>query len=107
MLGRAIGALNSLSPNLRVVVFPSGTKVSSPDTNIPIEVLKAPQAYGIQLPDRVFTAPYKESMGRLPEPAGSKLFYYRYQELLDEQRKGKDWTWCDVRPDAVVSKTQE
>ncbi|KAJ9661101.1 hypothetical protein H2201_006651 [Coniosporium apollinis] len=85
MLERAIGALNHLSPKLRFVVFPSGTK-----------------AYGIHIPGGVFTAPFRESMGRLPDPAGSTVFYYEFQDILKEQSKGSNWTWCDVRPDAVI-----
>jgi hypothetical protein len=42
-------------------------------------------------------------MGRLPEPAGSKLIYYALIDVLEKESKGKKWTWCDIRPDAVVS----
>ncbi|KAI9844854.1 MAG: hypothetical protein M1830_007580, partial [Pleopsidium flavum] len=85
MIQRAIGALNSLSPNLTFVAFPGGTK-----------------GYGIHIPGGVFTAPFKESMGRLPEPAGNKLFHYALEDVLDEQSKEKNWTWCEIRPDAIV-----
>ncbi len=68
-----------------------------------VEVLKIIQGYGIHLPERVFTAPFKESMGQLPEPAGSQIYYCAFEELLDKQRKGKTWMWCEVRPDAIAS----
>lgn len=45
-------------------------------------------------------------MGRLPEPAGSKLIYYALIDVLEKESKGKKWTWCDIRPDAIVSSAQ-
>jgi len=42
-------------------------------------------------------------MGRLPEPYDSNIYYHAFQEMLGTQSKGKNWTWCDVRPDAIVS----
>ncbi|KAJ7579828.1 hypothetical protein C8J56DRAFT_1016255 [Mycena floridula] len=89
MLDRVIGALEILSPDLQFVVFPSGSK-----------------AYGITMsPPRPFTAPFKESVGRLP-PARTNdswdNWYYRFQDLLAERSAGKSWSWCDIRPDLVV-----
>jgi hypothetical protein len=39
-------------------------------------------------------------MGRLPSPDTN--FYYVFEDLLTERSKGKNWTWCEVRPDAIV-----
>ncbi|KAJ7733330.1 hypothetical protein B0H16DRAFT_1426787 [Mycena metata] len=84
MLDRVLGALESLSPNLRFLVWCSGTL-----------------AYGIYKPGGgPFKPPYKESMGRLPPPDTN--FYYAFEDILAERSKGKTWTWCQVRPDAIV-----
>jgi len=47
------------------------------------------QAYGIYIPGGVSTICFKESMGRLPEPEGSKIFYGAFEDVLDEQSKGR------------------
>ncbi|KAJ7124438.1 hypothetical protein C8R44DRAFT_703904 [Mycena epipterygia] len=84
MLERVLGAVESLSPNFRFLVWPSGTL-----------------GYGIYKPGGgPFKAPYKESMGRLPLPDTN--FYYAFEDILAERSKGKNWTWCEVRPDAIV-----
>jgi len=36
------------------------------------------------------------------ETFGGKLHYHAYADLLSSRSVGKSWTWCDVRPDAVV-----
>ncbi|KAJ7166092.1 hypothetical protein C8R46DRAFT_1097055 [Mycena filopes] len=87
MLERVLGAVESLSPNFRFLVWPSGTL-----------------GYGIYKPGGgPFQAPYKESMGRLPPPDTN--FYYVFEDILTERSKGKNWTWCEVRPDAIVGFT--
>lgn len=85
MIERAIGALNILSPNLKFVAFPSGTR-----------------GYGIHLPGGVFKAPFKESMGRLPAPIARNVFCFAHQDALEQMSKGREWTWCEVRPDAII-----
>ena len=42
-------------------------------------------------------------MGRLPEPYASNVFCFAQQDALEQMSKGKEWTWCEVRPDAIVS----
>ena len=42
-------------------------------------------------------------MGRLPSPHDETLTYYAFRAILQEQSRGKNWTWCEVCPDAVVS----
>ena len=44
-------------------------------------------------------------MGRLPPPHDNKLNYYAFRDLLTEQSKEKQWSWCEVCPDAIVSPT--
>ncbi|KAL9594508.1 MAG: hypothetical protein Q9219_007002 [cf. Caloplaca sp. 3 TL-2023] len=86
MLECAVGALNRICPKLEFVVFPSGSK-----------------AYGIHIPGGIFQAPYKESFGPLPDPYQKTLNYPALRKVLETASAGKQWTWCDIRPDAVVS----
>ncbi|KAF8169036.1 hypothetical protein K438DRAFT_1909566 [Mycena galopus ATCC 62051] len=84
MLERVLGAVESLCPNFRFLAWPSGTL-----------------GYGIYKPGGgPFKPPYKESMGRLPPPDTN--FYYVFEDILTARSKGKNWTWCQVRPDAIV-----
>ncbi|KAI4263713.1 MAG: hypothetical protein L6R42_001153 [Xanthoria sp. 1 TBL-2021] len=85
MLERAVAALDHLSPKMEFLVFPTGTK-----------------AYGIHIPGGVFKAPYKESMGALPNDFQKTLNYPFMRAILEEASAGKQWTWCDIRPDAVI-----
>ncbi|KAL8833218.1 MAG: hypothetical protein Q9170_004413 [Blastenia crenularia] len=85
MLECVAGALNLLCPKLEFLVFPSGTK-----------------AYGIHIPGGVFTPPYTESMSPLPEPFQSTLNYPALRSVLQNASNSKLWTWCDIRPDAVI-----
>lgn len=88
LLSRAVKAVEKLSPNLKFVVLPTGTK-----------------AYGVHLLDKFPFAnelPLTESHRRIPEPYASQMFYYAQCDELDALSKGKKWTWCDVIPDVVV-----
>ncbi|KAL8804545.1 MAG: hypothetical protein Q9200_005782 [Gallowayella weberi] len=85
MLERAVAALDRLSPMLEFLVFPTGTK-----------------AYGIHVPGGVFKPPYEESMGPLPDIYQNTLNYPFMRSILEKASAGKQWTWCDVRPDAVI-----
>ena len=38
----------------------------------------------------------------LPEAEQTKIHYPPFHKLLAEKSRGKDWTWCDVLPDAIV-----
>jgi hypothetical protein len=42
-------------------------------------------------------------MGRVPEPERSKIHYYLVQDYLARASEQQRWTWCEVRPDAIVS----
>ncbi|KAK5674471.1 hypothetical protein LTS10_012859 [Elasticomyces elasticus] len=88
LLKRAITAAENLSKHLKFVLLPTGTK-----------------AYGVQcLADFPFAdkLPLSEDLPRIPEPWQSQNFYYNQTDWLESQSKGKQWTWCEVRPDVVV-----
>lgn len=40
---------------------------------------------------------------KLPIEIANTVVYTAYRELLDAKSKGKNWTWCEVCPDAIVS----
>ncbi|KAI4086546.1 MAG: hypothetical protein LQ344_007449 [Seirophora lacunosa] len=84
MLECAVGALNNLCPEMEFLVFPSGTK-----------------AYGIHIPGGVFTAPYDESMP-LPHHHQTSIIYPALRAVLETASAGRQWSWCDIRPDAVI-----
>lgn len=88
LLERAVSAMDHLSKSLRFVLLPTGTK-----------------AYGVQCLDEFpFEAnlPLSESLPRIPEPWQSQNFYYNQTDYMERQAKGKQWTWCEVRPDVIV-----
>ena len=57
------------------------------------------------MPGGYFTPPFREDMGRLPESDGGRLFYYAMQDYLHQASEGRTWTWCEVRPDAIIGFT--
>lgn len=88
LLKRAVTAVEALSPNLKFVLLPTGTK-----------------AYGVQcLADFPFAdkLPLSEDLPRIPEPYRSQNFYYNQTDWLEAQSKDKSWTFCEIRPDVVV-----
>lgn len=88
LLSKAIKAVESLAPNLKFVVLPTGTK-----------------AYGVHLLDKFPFSdklPLSEDLPRIPEPYASQMFYYGQCDELAELSKGKTWTWCDVIPDVII-----
>lgn len=88
LLKRAVTAIESLSPNLKFVLLPTGTK-----------------AYGVQcLADFPFAdkLPLSEALPRIPEPYRSQNFYYNQTDWLEAESKDKPWTFCEIRPDVVV-----
>ena len=64
-------------------------------------MLTSSQAYGVYSPGGVFSAPYDESM-ILPASERSKIFYFALRYLLEKRSRCKGWSWCEVRPDAIV-----
>ncbi|KAK7189133.1 uncharacterized protein CC84DRAFT_833446 [Paraphaeosphaeria sporulosa] len=88
MLERAVTAIEKLSTKLSYVVLPSGTKI-----------------YGCQMLDKFPFAndlPLRETLPPIPEPALSELFYYNQIDCLKRISKGKNWNWCEVRPDNII-----
>ncbi|OGM50573.1 hypothetical protein ABOM_000564 [Aspergillus bombycis] len=88
MLNKTVLALEKLCPNFRVVVLPTGVK-----------------AYGVHLLDKFpfkDNLPLKETHPEISEPYRSQLFYTHQYNLLRELCKGKNWTYCDVRPDIII-----
>lgn len=64
------------------------------------------QIYGVHMLDQFPFAdilPIKEDAPPLPEPWVSDLFYYDQIDCLKTLSRGKQWTWCEVRPDNIVS----
>lgn len=104
MLSRVTGALNILSPNLKFLVFPSGTKVCPLLSFLCCQMANiSTQGYGIQLPpsDRPFTAPFIESMV-LPPHLSTENWYALFQSHLATASANRSWTWAEVRPDAII-----
>lgn len=89
LLSRAVRAVEALSPNLRFVVLPTGTK-----------------AYGVHLLRDGFPfprdLPLRETLPRIPEPHASRMFYYGQCDEMADMARGKRWGWCEVVPDVVV-----
>ncbi len=50
--------------------------------------------------------PCKESDPRIPEPYADEVFYYAQYDLLKKLSHGKNWTFAEIRPDAIVSLDQ-
>lgn len=104
MFTNVVRAHNKLSPNLKFVTFPGGTRVSI------ILPYRSPirtnliQGYGIYVPGGTFTPPLREEMvNNLPPDYAKTVVYPIYREILDAESQGKAWTWCEVCPDAIVS----
>jgi len=86
MMQRGLGAVESLALKLSYVILPSGTK-----------------GYGLHVPGLAgFQAPYRESMGELPEPLRSDVFYFALRDELNRLQQGKFWKWAEVRCHVVV-----
>lgn len=63
------------------------------------------KAYGVHLIDQFpfkNDLPLKESVGRIPEPHASEMFYYNQLDLLKQMSEGKSWSFVDVIPDVIV-----
>ncbi|KAI0441688.1 hypothetical protein F4803DRAFT_522234, partial [Xylaria telfairii] len=89
MLQNVIDAHNLLSPNLQFVVFPGGTR-----------------GYGIYSPGGVFSPPLTEDMvNNLPPDYSKTVVYPANRELLHAASEGRNWTWCEVCPDAIIGFT--
>lgn len=48
--------------------------------------------------------PLREDQPRIPSPWGDEIFYYDQVDLIKKAAKGKQWRWCEVRPDQIVGR---
>ncbi|TKA73904.1 hypothetical protein B0A49_05021 [Cryomyces minteri] len=61
------------------------------------------KAYGVEFHDEVdYNPPLKESSPRIPQPHASNIFYYAQYDLMTQAAQGKNWTFCEIRPDAII-----
>ncbi|KAI0506926.1 hypothetical protein F5B22DRAFT_621895 [Xylaria bambusicola] len=89
MFQAVITAHNLLCPNLQFVIFPGGTR-----------------GYGIYTAGGIFTPPLTETMvNNLPCDYAKTLVYLAYREMLTAASEQKNWTWCEVCPDAIIGFT--
>ncbi|KAI8627892.1 hypothetical protein F5Y19DRAFT_440263 [Xylariaceae sp. FL1651] len=89
MFRNVIDAHSLLSPNLRFVAFPGGTR-----------------GYGIYVPGGSFTPPLTEDMvNSLPPDYAKTVVYPEYRKLLSTASEGKNWTWCEICPDTIIGFT--
>lgn len=104
MFTNVVHAHNKLSPNLKFVTFPGGTRVSIILPRVSSIRTNFIQGYGIYAPGGTFTPPLREEMvNDLPEDYAKTVVYPVYREILNAESQGKSWTWCEVCPDAIVS----
>ena len=86
LLVNAIGAIEICCPALQFVTLQTGGK-----------------AYGVEFRDSVpYNPPLKESSPRIPDPYAQNVFYYSQYDILTRASEGKSWTFCEIRPDAIV-----
>lgn len=62
------------------------------------------KAYGVEFLDKGidYQPPLKESASRIPEPWASNVFYYAQNDTMKQLSEGKRWTFCEIRPDAII-----
>ncbi|EHK44809.1 hypothetical protein TRIATDRAFT_299659 [Trichoderma atroviride IMI 206040] len=85
-IANAVAAVENVCPKLQFWTFPTGGKW-----------------YGLEFGDEVkLETPLKESAPRVPPPHGDHIFYYPQIDTLAKLSEGKNWTFADIRPDAVI-----
>ncbi|KAK5125248.1 hypothetical protein LTR85_000924 [Meristemomyces frigidus] len=86
ILTNAVGSCEICCPNLRFFTLQTGGK-----------------AYGVEFADKVdYNPPLSESLPRIPEPYAQNIFYYEQYDIMKRASAGKPWTFCEIRPDAIV-----
>ncbi|KAL5336870.1 hypothetical protein BJX70DRAFT_371360 [Aspergillus crustosus] len=89
MTSNAIHAADQLFQGLRFFLLQTGTN------NYGVAVF--------QHIDKIeLNPPLREDNPRVPSPYGDEIFYYAQVDLLKEVSKGKQWRWCEIRPDQIV-----
>jgi len=88
MFSLAIGGIDLAAPSLDMVIYPGGSR-----------------RYGAYFPNCPFKPPFREDMGRLDDIEATGIFYYAFEDWLEERKKEKvrRWDWVQVVPDAIVS----
>ncbi|KAK8222138.1 hypothetical protein M8818_000309 [Zalaria obscura] len=86
LLVNAVGAVEICCPELRYFTLQTGGK-----------------AYGVEFYGKVpYSPPLKESTPRIPAPYAQNIFYYPQRDIMERASAGKPWTFCEIRPDAIV-----
>ncbi|KAK3115278.1 hypothetical protein LTR53_005549 [Teratosphaeriaceae sp. CCFEE 6253] len=86
ILTNAVGTCEIVCPQMRFFTLQTGGK-----------------AYGVEFADKVpYSPPLSESLPRIPEPYASNIFYYDQYDIMKRASAGKPWTFCEIRPDAIV-----
>ncbi|GAB7344752.1 hypothetical protein MBLNU457_3222t1 [Dothideomycetes sp. NU457] len=86
ILINALGAVEICCPHLKFWTLQTGGK-----------------AYGVEFRDQVpYNPPLKETMPRIPEPHAQNVFYYSQYDIMTNASAGKPWSFCEIRPDAIV-----
>ena len=87
ILSNAIKAVEATCPNFQFWTLQTGGK-----------------AYGVEFLDKgiKYNPPLKESAPRIPEPWASNVFYYAQYDTIKQLSEGKRWTFCEIRPDAII-----
>lgn len=49
-----------------------------------------------------YNPPLKEDLPRIPEPWYHNVFYYEQYDIMKRASLNKQWTFCEIRPDAIV-----
>ncbi|KAL4806072.1 hypothetical protein BDV18DRAFT_160140 [Aspergillus unguis] len=88
MTSNAVHAVDQLC-NLKFFVLQTGTN------NYGVAVFRYQDKIDIN-------PPLKENQPRIPSPWGDEIFYYAQVDLIKEAAQGKQWRWCEVRPDQIV-----
>lgn len=104
MFQNVIDAHGLVSSNLQFVAFAGGTRVSRLH-GLLMASTQPTKGYGIYLPGGVFHPPLTEDMvNNIPADYAKTVVYPAYRDMLSAASRGKDWTWCEVCPDTIVSR---
>lgn len=86
VLTNAVGTCEICCPNMQFFTLQTGGK-----------------AYGVEFHDKVpYNPPLSETLPRIPEPYAGNVFYYEQYDIMTRASAGKPWTFCEIRPDAIV-----
>ncbi|KAK1069599.1 hypothetical protein LTR74_004712 [Friedmanniomyces endolithicus] len=86
ILTNAVGTCEIVCPKMQFFTLQTGGK-----------------AYGVEFSDKVpYNPPLSESLPRIPEPYASNVFYYAQHDIMLRASAHKPWTFCEIRPDAIV-----